>query len=222
MASRFLSLHPAHAERNGQTVPLPAFGSRAEACPTESLLHADQPTGVVNSRAMTKQQPDYSRAAGGAALGARLRRLSERLDRDATRIYAQQGIRFEQRWFGILNQLVVHGSMSIGELAQALNITHVSVSQTSRSLAAAGIVRSVTAPADARRRSLRLTAKGTALVARLAPLWSAFDAAAEEVNAEAGDVVRMLDRLDDALARRSMFARIAERTGLSTGEHDAD
>src|SRR4051812_28698819 len=44
------------------------------ACPTEPLLHADQPTGVVNSRAMTKQRPDYSRAAGGAALGARLRR----------------------------------------------------------------------------------------------------------------------------------------------------
>src|SRR5437868_4221001 len=127
---------------------------------------------------MTKQRPDYSRAAGGAALGARLRRLSERLDRDATRIYARQGIRFEQRWFGVLNQLVIHGSMSIGELAQALNITHVSVSQTSRSLATAGIVSSVTAPADARRRSLRLTAKGAALVARLAPLWSAFDAAA--------------------------------------------
>jgi DNA-binding MarR family transcriptional regulator len=181
-----------------------------------------EPAGVVNSRAMIKQRPDYSRAAGGAALGARLRRLSERLDRDATRIYAQQGIRFEQRWFGVLNQLVVHGSMSIGRLAQALNITHVSVSQTSRSLAAAGIVSSVTAPADARRRSLRLTAKGAALVARLVPLWSAFDAAAREVNAEAGDVVRMLDRLDDALARKSMFARIAERTGLATGEHEAD
>jgi DNA-binding MarR family transcriptional regulator len=169
---------------------------------------------------MTKQRPDYSRAAGGAALGARLRRLSERLDRDATRIYDVQGIRFEQRWFGVLNQLVLHGAMSVGELAQALRITHVSVSQASRSLTAAGLVRATTAPDDARRRSVRLTAKGRALVAKLAPLWSAFDAAAAELNAEAGDVVRVLDRLDDALARKSMFARIAERAGLAVDAAD--
>jgi hypothetical protein len=42
--SRFVSLFPAHAELNVQTVPLAAFGSRAEACPTESLLYADLQT----------------------------------------------------------------------------------------------------------------------------------------------------------------------------------
>jgi hypothetical protein len=44
VASRFVSLHPAHAELNVQTAPLPAFGSRAEAWPTESLLYADLQT----------------------------------------------------------------------------------------------------------------------------------------------------------------------------------
>ena len=46
----------------------------------------------------------------GAALAARLRRLSERFDRDATKLYAAQNIRFEQRWYGLLNQLVLNGS----------------------------------------------------------------------------------------------------------------
>ena len=112
------------------------------------------------------QSSDYSREAGGAALAARLRRLSERIDRDGSRIYAAQDIRFEQRWYGLLNQLVLNGPMSIGDIAQALRITHVSVSQASRSLEAAGIITSAASPNDARRRQLTLTAKGNALVAR--------------------------------------------------------
>lgn len=162
---------------------------------------------------MTKR-PDYSRSAGGAAIGARLRRLSERIDRDSTRIYTALGIRFEQRWYGVLNQLVLNGPMAVGEIAAALRITHVSVSQSSRSLEGAGLVRSTTDVADARRRRLVLTAKGRALAADLAPLWQAFHEAAAELNADAGNVVRLLDRLDDALDARSLFERVAERAGL--------
>lgn len=154
---------------------------------------------------------DYSRRMGGQALGARLRRLSERLDGDGTRVYAARGVRFEQRWFGVLNQLLLTGSSSVGELAATMRITHVSVSQSCRSLEKAGIIASTPDPADARRRVLTLTADGRALVAELAPLWAAFNAAAAELNAEAGDAVAALDRLDDALARRSMFDRIGDQ-----------
>ncbi|MCE3290632.1 MAG: transcriptional regulator [Caulobacter sp.] len=153
---------------------------------------------------------DYSRSKGGEALGARLRRLSEKIDYDGTRIYAAEGVAFEQRWYGVINQLTLNGAMSIGDLAAALRITHVSVSQTSRSLEKAGVVTSAPDPADARRRRLRLTAEGEALAARLAPLWQAFNRAAEALNAEAGGAVEVLDRLDDALARRSMFERIQD------------
>ena len=154
---------------------------------------------------------DYSRSVGGAAIGARLRRLSEGIDQDAARIYASLGMSFEQRWFGVLNQLALNGPASVGELAAALRITHVSVSQTRQSLEAAGIVASGPDPADARRRRLALTEAGRELVQRLTPLWSALDAAAAELNAEAGDLVTGLDRLDDALARRSLFDRVMGR-----------
>lgn len=151
---------------------------------------------------------DYTRGAGGAAIGARLRRVSEWIDGDATRVYAALGIDFEQRWFGVLNQLARHGPASVGELASALRITHVSVSQTRQSLEKAGVVTSDPDPADARRRRLTLTEEGARLVERLTPLWGAFEQAAQELNAEAGDVVAALDRLDDALARKSLFDRI--------------
>ncbi len=158
---------------------------------------------------MTERQGDYSRAAGASALGARIRRLSERLDRETAQIYAAQGVRFEQRWFGILNQIIMNGPMTVGEIAEALSVTHVSVSQARRALEGEGLIHAMSDPADARRRLLSLTPQGDSLVASLAPLWRALSDSAEELNTEAGDLVRLLDRLEDALDIRPWSDRVA-------------
>lgn len=154
---------------------------------------------------------DYTRTVGGAAVGGRLRRLSEWIDGDSGRVYAALGVRFEQRWFGVLNQLALRGEGTVGELAGALRITHASISQTRRSLEVAGLITAQPDPKDGRRRPLRLTAAGRDLVARLSPLWRALDEAAQDLNDEAGDAAAVLDRLDDALARRSWFERVMAR-----------
>jgi MarR family transcriptional regulator, organic hydroperoxide resistance regulator len=149
-------------------------------------------------------------AKAGAALGARLRRLSERIDTDAARAYAAHGVEFEQRWFGVLNQLVWKGPMSVGALAEALGITHVSVSQTRVSLEKAGLIRQEPDASDARRRLLSLSPSGKALAARLAPLWEAFEQASVALDAEAGGLIAALDRLEAALGRRSLLDRITD------------
>lgn len=163
---------------------------------------------------------DYSRGKGGQALGARLRRLSERIDGDSTRVYATLGETFEQRWFGVLDQMMLQGPTTVGRIAAAMRITHVSVSQTCRSLETAGIITAAPDPDDARRRTLSLTPDGEALTGRLKPLWAAFAAAAAELNAEAGNVVEALDRLDDALARRSLADRIRDHAGTALPDPD--
>lgn len=144
-------------------------------------------------------------------MGARLRRLSERLDRDSTRVYSVLGIRFEQRWFGLLNQIMLNGPMTVTDIAVALRVTHVSVSQSRRALEAAGLVHSLNDQNDARRRLIHLTPKGQTLVVNLAPLWQALANSAEELNAEAGNIVTLLDRLDDALDNQSLFDRAISR-----------
>ncbi|WP_044563409.1 MarR family winged helix-turn-helix transcriptional regulator [Azospirillum sp. B4] len=154
---------------------------------------------------------DYSRRLGGAALGARLRRLSEAIDGDATRAYAALDVTFEQRWFGVLNQLSLNGPLTVGELAARLRITHVSVSQTRASLEKAGLAQTTADPDDARRRRLSLTPAGQGLVSRLRPLWQALEGAALELDAEAQAVTAALDRLEDALARRSLYQRVLDR-----------
>lgn len=151
---------------------------------------------------------DYVRAKAGAALGARLRRLSERIDNDAARAYAAQGVEFEQRWFGVLNQLSLNGPMSVGDLAEALGITHVSVSQTRVSLERAGLIRQKTDASDARRRLLSLSTAGKALAAQLTPLWAAFEQASLGLDAEVSGLIDALNRLEAALERQSLFDRI--------------
>ncbi|MBY0422927.1 MAG: MarR family transcriptional regulator, partial [Parvularculaceae bacterium] len=100
-----------------------------------------------------------------------MRRLSERIDREAAAVYAEAGVEFEQRWFGVLNQLTLNGSMTVGALAEALGVTHAAVSQARVALEARGLVRSATEAKDARRRAVSMTQKGRALFDRLTPFF---------------------------------------------------
>jgi DNA-binding MarR family transcriptional regulator len=156
---------------------------------------------------MTDEPRGHTDRADGAALGARLRRLSERIDRELAALYAARGEAIEQRWFGTLDLLDKFGPLSVGELAEAMGITHVSVSQTRQSLQDAGLVALEGDPNDRRRRLLQLTPAGRALVDRLRPLWDALSSSARELDAEAGGVVAVLDRLEAALDRASVAAR---------------
>jgi len=157
-----------------------------------------------------KTPTDSEPSLGGAVIGAVVRRISERIDRDANRVYAGLGVAFEQRWMGVLDLLVRKGPMSVNDLAGALRISHPSVSQTRKSLLAAGLVEDHADPADGRRRLLELTPDGHALVARLAPVWAALEQAGRDLDAEAGEAVAVLARLEAALDRRSILDRVAD------------
>jgi DNA-binding MarR family transcriptional regulator len=156
---------------------------------------------------------DFTRKYGPAAIGARLRRLSESIDEDAARVYADLGIDFQQRWVGLLEQLAERGPQSVGELAIALGIRHSSVSQTRRSLEEARLVASEADPEDARSRRLQLSTRGKQLVRRLQPLWKVLNDASQELDAESGHVIEALDRLDSALAKQSLYERVRRRLG---------
>jgi DNA-binding MarR family transcriptional regulator len=142
------------------------------------------------------------------AIGKRLRQLSSIIDTDANHIYADHNKVFEQKWFGVINQLVLNGQMSVSELAKALGVSHVSISKVRKSLEAEGLIEAKQNAADARQRDLQLTPKGRALARDLSPLWYAFEAASEELNNEAGNIMEALTRLQDALTRKSLHDRV--------------
>ncbi|MBP7703825.1 MAG: MarR family transcriptional regulator [Caulobacter sp.] len=170
----------------------------------------------MNDRKDSPPDAHYTNRQGGSAIGARLRRLSERIDGDAARLYADSGVAFEQRWFGVLNLLSRFGPMSVGELAGPLGISHASVSETRKSLLRAGLIAATPDPLDARSRKLALTDEGRGLMTRMAPLMEALIAVADELDEEAGAVVAALERLDQALDSASVYDRVRQR--LTAGE----
>lgn len=153
---------------------------------------------------------------GELALASRLRRLSDRLLRDVSRLYGDLDVPFEARWFPLLQALRRQSPQTVTGLARALGLTHPAVTALAREMARRGLVASRQDPRDARRRLVRLAAGGRAVVARLDPVWEEIRQANRELLAEDSvDLLAALGRLEARLDRRSMYERVAAR--LETG-----
>ncbi len=150
---------------------------------------------------------DLIAAYASAGVGARLRRLSERIDREARSVYKHIGIDFEQRWVGVLILLIEHRAMTVGELARALGITQPSVSQTLRSLQAAKLVAAELDPKDPRCRIQRLTKAGAAFVEKARPVWEALMEAARDLDRAGIDIVTPLAQIERELDKKSLYER---------------
>lgn len=149
---------------------------------------------------------------GELALASRLRRLSDRLLRDVSRLYGDLDVPFEARWFPLLQALRRQSPQTVTGLARALGLTHPAVTALAREMARHGLVASRQDPRDARRRLVRLTAGGRAVNERLDPIWEEIRQANRELLAEDGvDLLAALGRLEARLDRRSMYERVVAR-----------
>lgn len=157
---------------------------------------------------MAKTEIDAVSAHGAAALGGRLRRLSERIDREAQALYAELGVSFEQRWFPVFDCLRAEGPLSVTDLAARLGVSHVSISVIRTGLEDAGLVGSKKDDRDGRRRVLFLTSQGQSLARRLAPFFEALNRAAIDLNNEVGNAIAVVSRLEHALEERSLSHRV--------------
>ena len=93
------------------------------------------------------------------------------------------------------------------DLSERLGITHASVSETRKSLKAAGYILSQPDPADGRQRLLSLSPSGRQLIETMSPVWQALEVSSAHLNEEAGDIVAALDRLSAALDQKSLYDR---------------
>jgi DNA-binding MarR family transcriptional regulator len=170
-------------------------------------MHAGSKKALPEATAKPSGESDYIRSHGNAGVGARLRRLSERIDRESNAVYAHLGLHFEQRWMGVLMLLDERGEMTVGELAEALRITQPSVSQTLRSLQAARIVSDKADPRDSRRRIQRLSATGRQFIERVRPVWVALMQTARDLDREGIDLLTPIDQIEKSLDRKSVLER---------------
>jgi len=133
---------------------------------------------------------------------------------EVAEIYRSVGHEFKPHWFPTFYTLLEKGPMSIGHLAEATGVTHVSILNVIRELEAQGFAQSSPDPSDARVRIVRVTPKGEREGESLRPIWRSIRSAVTSAVDETGDdVLGSLARLEAAFDRQSFRARFAARYG---------
>jgi DNA-binding MarR family transcriptional regulator len=154
---------------------------------------------------------DFIRSLGSPMLSHRLRRASEMLLRDGAGFVQRHGFTAPARAGSTLLLLRREGVLGLTEIARRIRFSHPLVIKLVAELLEAGLVREQTDPADQRRRLLRLTAAGQRQAERLEDLLAIIAATYADLFAETGiDLLAGLERLDVALARRSLDERLEE------------
>lgn len=141
-----------------------------------------------------------------------LRLLQSQLDDDITRLYAQRGLTgIRPRFAYPMIRLAHQGPMTIGDLAQSLDLTHSAVSQTVTAMRTQGLVRTVPGP-DARTRVVETTTRGRDLVPFLEAEWRATEEALTALDADLPvQLSRYVEEVTARLARHSFTERILDR-----------
>ncbi|HAH09088.1 MAG TPA: hypothetical protein DCL54_02365 [Alphaproteobacteria bacterium] len=146
---------------------------------------------------------------GFGAFGCRIRRLSERLDREVREIYQSHGHYFDPCWYPVVIALLDHGPLTASELSAQTGIGVSTISQIKARLHSEGLVTLETDPKDMRRQRLLLTPKCRQLAHDLQPLWQAITMATQALCAETTpEFLNNLETIEVALTRRRMAARV--------------
>jgi DNA-binding MarR family transcriptional regulator/GNAT superfamily N-acetyltransferase len=149
---------------------------------------------------------------GELALASRLRRLAERLMQDVSRVYHDQGLDFEPRWFLIFYELAHAGPLPVTALASRIGVTHPAVNQIAREMERHALLRSVGDRQDRRRRLLELAPAGRKLVPRIQVIWQEVrEATAELLEEGAPNLLEQVGQAERTLDRSSMYERITAR-----------
>lgn len=145
-----------------------------------------------------------------------LRLLLAEIDQAIASLYEQAGITgVRTRFVGPLIQLSRRESMTIQELAGAMQVTHSAMSQTVAAMRRAGLVEAA-GGRDGRTRRVKLTRRSRDLLPFLAAEWRATEASIRELDAEIPyPLSRVVDDLRAALAARPFRQRLAEHLELA-------
>lgn len=157
---------------------------------------------------------DTLRELGSFALASRMKRLVERLKSEASRVYRDRGIDFNDSWFLAAWVLSRQDGITASEMADRLGISRPAVSQMTAGLAGKGLIDYERDAVDGRRRRISLTDLGRETVRALKPLWQEVGTVTEAMIGSTGvDLLSGLSSLEDALDEKSLSERIGERSG---------
>ncbi len=152
---------------------------------------------------------NYIEQLGTVALASRLKNFTDLLTKDVKKIYQEQNLDFELRWFTIVRLLNDKGELPLTTIAKELNQTHPAINQLANTLEKKGIVLCSKDKSDFRKRMLKLSKKGEKVVETMFPLWNNIETAVNQFLGEnQADFLQILNKLEKALQKKPMYTRI--------------
>lgn len=152
---------------------------------------------------------DLIKELGPLAFASRLKRLSEKLQKDVSKIYKEQSIEFEARWFPVLFALKRKKCLSVTAVANTLGLTHPAINQVAGVMIRRGLLSSSKDTEDERRRLLCLTPKGKETIKILEPIWDEITSATKELLETAGgDFLDYVEVIEKELEYESIYNRV--------------
>lgn len=145
--------------------------------------------------------------AGILAISTRLQRLSDQLRKDGLLIYKANGIDFEPKWFPVVYSLYIKPVWGVVELATEIGYSHPSTISLLKELEKQKLIRSSKDKADERRRLIRLTDKGKALVEQMQPVWRLMTAAVTELTNTTNNLMKAIDEVEAQMKQKSFYER---------------
>lgn len=149
---------------------------------------------------------------GKMALGSRLRKLSDTITENATKIYEMYGVDIEPRWFPVFFMLSHNERMGITEIAERIDQTHASVSQVIKQMKKKGLITEVKDRKDGRRNVVALSDKGRNIIPRISDQYTDVGAAIEELIGEMQyDLWKAMEETEYLLTQKSLLDRVVAK-----------
>jgi DNA-binding MarR family transcriptional regulator len=151
---------------------------------------------------------DLLAGLGVGFLGSRLKRLAERMQADAAEVARSLDLPVQPAQVSLLMTIRLHGPLTVGELAERLQLAQPTVTRALGALEA--FVKVQRSTGDQRTKRLGLTKKGEALMVRIqTQLMPRIEpAAASLVQGLSGDFMQGLAQVEARLSEASLLSRI--------------
>src|SRR5215218_8854487 len=151
---------------------------------------------------------DLLAGLGVGFLGSRLKRLAERIQADAAEAARSLGLPVQPAQVSLLMTIRLHGPLTVGELAERLQLAQPTVTRALGALEP--YVKVQRSTGDQRTKRLGLTKKGEALMVRIqTQLMPRIEpAAASLVQGLSGDFMQGLAQVEARLSEASLLSRI--------------
>ncbi|TWF41685.1 MarR family transcriptional regulator with acetyltransferase activity [Chitinophaga polysaccharea] len=152
---------------------------------------------------------DFFNKTGKAAIGSRLRMLTETIMEDAARIHQLYGSNLQPKWFPVYYVLTEGDAKTITAIAKEIGHSHPSVSKIIGEMKKAGLVAENKDKADGRRNLVQLTKKGLALNETLQLQLIDVGNAIEAISAQTtNDLWKAIAEWEYLLEQQSLISRV--------------